>query len=133
MELTKELTVERMPTQTTISLAEREGLEASELDERELNEKLIEILKERIDEGNTQARFQLGQLYFEKVNFNINIQIYNLYCIYKYTVYTVYIYNFSFNFSTLQTAKCYKNCFIVFCTNKITDKKLILTFFLDRL
>lgn len=92
MELTKELTVERMPTQTTISLAEREGLEASELDERELNEKLIEILKERIDEGNTQARFQLGQLYFEKVNFNINIQIYNLYCIYKYTVYTVYIY-----------------------------------------
>ena len=84
MELTSEVSAEQLPLSqggSLLSLVQSDpGLsdlvggsdqfkseKLQSLSEQELTEKLENILLERIQEGNKDALFQLGQLYFEEV------------------------------------------------------------------
>ena len=79
MELTKDISAEQLPLSHGESMAsivhaeEKASLENQVIDEMEnlsdaqIAERVETILLERIKQGNKNALFQLGQLYFEQV------------------------------------------------------------------
>lgn len=80
MELTSELSAEQLPKEgyedSLLSLVqsdqalgdEQHGpLNAKNMSDEELTQRLENILLEKIREGDKEALFQLGQLYFEEV------------------------------------------------------------------
>ena len=87
MELTSEISAEQLPQSSRegslLSLVQSDpglsgmlgglgagpgGASLRDLSEEELTEKLENILLEKIRDGNKEALFQLGQLYFEEVS-----------------------------------------------------------------
>ena len=75
MELTKDIPGEKLPREsgegTIVETFSSENVEISEslhsLTDEELTEKVVALLQNKIEKGEKQAIFKLGQLYFEKV------------------------------------------------------------------
>ena len=77
MDLAREISAEQLPRKksgSSSSLDVREGgrpelltQDLKNMSDEEITEKIETILMERINAGDDQALFQLGQLYFEQV------------------------------------------------------------------
>lgn len=71
MELTKDISMEALPSAETAAALEKQRKRLKNLTAEEINEQLEAILAERIRSGDNTALFQLGQLHFEQVSFPV--------------------------------------------------------------
>lgn len=88
MELTKELSIESLPSSRKSSVIEtvatEENLKPDENhsllgnEQQQLEERVEDILRGRVQEGVDGAEFQLGQLFFEKVIFSFRHFFFNI-------------------------------------------------------
>ena len=73
MQLAREISSEKLPRNKSVSSLGSDGRpelltqDLKNMSDDEITEKIETILMERINAGDDQALFQLGQLYFEQV------------------------------------------------------------------